>query len=269
MRSTVALLESETMIGEPRIGARRFWTTKELATLRAIYPTSGLPGCIEALPGRTSRAIYGMAGTLKLLAPVTERRGAPYQRWTTTPHIDAAIVRTYQTNPTKGAVKQLGHSINRPRSWIRARATQLGCAVPRFKEPPWSDKEKEIVATHATKSPEIIARILVRAGHKRTATAVAVQRKRLGISSIDPDNYTARGVGTLMGVDGKTVLGWIEKGWLQASRRGTDRVAIQGGDMWLIRPAAVRAFVIDNVAAVDIRKCDKFWLVDLLANGGP
>jgi hypothetical protein len=61
------------------------------------------------------------------------------------------------------------------------------------------------------------------------------------------------------------VTGWVNKGWLRAARRGTERTPQQGGDEHWIHMRDVRRFVIDNVAAVDFRKVDKFWLVDLLA----
>ncbi|MFC0243657.1 hypothetical protein [Rhodopseudomonas telluris] len=47
------------------------------------------------------------------------------------------------------------------------------------------------------------------------------------------------------------------------------RTAAQGGDEWSIHRRAVRAFVIDNIASVDFRKLDKFWLVELLTSAGP
>jgi len=47
---------------------------------------------------------------------------------------------------------------------------------------------------------------------------------------------------------------------------GTDRVAAQGGDQWWIRIKDVRSFVIEHVFHVDLRKVDKFWFVDLVAN---
>lgn len=72
-----------------------------------------------------------------------------------------------------------------------------------------------------------------------------------------------------MGVDAKVVTGWITKGWLKAQRRGTDRTEAQGGDQWWIHRRDVRTFIIQNAAAVDLRKIvDKEWFVDLLANGG-
>lgn len=38
---------------------------------------------------------------------------------------------------------------------------------------------------------------------------------------------------------------------------------------WSVREHHLRRFVIENVALIDFRKVDKFWLVDLLTSGSP
>ncbi|WP_420133971.1 hypothetical protein [Rhodopseudomonas sp.] len=126
--------------------------------------------------------------------------------------------------------------------------------------------------THAHKRPDTIRRMLASKGYQRTSTAILVKLKRHGGGTgknADLDHYTAGALAVLFGVDGKTVSGWIARGWLKAQRRGTARTAAQGGDEWSIHRRAVRAFVIDNIASVDFRKLDKFWLVELLTSAGP
>lgn len=245
---------------------RHFWTTRELKLVEQLYPAGGLPACIAALPGRTAGAIYQKAGVLGLLRQgrkPRERRG-----WSTDEHIDAAIRRVYQSEPTRHAVNDLARRVMRPRWWVSKRARQLGLVAPRFKEPRWTAAEDEIVGQMAHRSPKVIRQALIRAGHPaRTETAIVVRRKRLGCSTEDPDHFTATGLAGLMGVDATTVAGWIERGLLAAKRRGTARTARQGGDQWWIHRRAVRRFVVDNVAVVDLRKVDKFWFVDLLAGG--
>jgi hypothetical protein len=49
--------------------------------------------------------------------------------------------------------------------------------------------------------------------------------------------------------------------------RGTARVAEQGGDEYRIAARDVRRFVIANAAAIDLRKVEKFWFIELLAGG--
>ena len=109
--------------------------------------------------------------------------------------------------------------------------------------------------------------MLQRAGHARTETAITVMGKRLSATREDPHHLTARGLATLMGVDSKTVGGWVARGLLKARRRCTDRTDAQGGDQHRIHLRDVRSFIADNAAVVDTRKVDKFWFIDLLVHG--
>lgn len=262
------LLDTAPMHGAPRSGARRFWTTRELALLREHYPTGGVLACLPRLPGRSARAVYGMACKLRLPGPDTLRReGRPRQRYSTSPQIDDAIRRGYPKATGVGAVVALAQAVGRPRWWVSRRAAALGLVAPRFRQPPWTDAEAEIVAGNAHRSPATIVRKLRRAGFERTETAVAVKVKRLGADTTDPDHWTARGFAAVMGVDSTTVSAWIAKGWLQAKRRGTERTAAQGGDQWWIHRKAARRFVLENLAAVDLRKVEKYAFVSLLTDG--
>lgn len=258
------MLADNPVVGERREGARRFWTGREEKILRETYPVSGIEACLTLLPGRSANAIYQHAGALGLNAP---RRATPHKRepYATSDHIDASIRHVYQTKPGKNAIGALARAVGRPRWWVSKRAQKLGLVTPRFKEPDWTDEETTIVSDAAHKSPKALRGMLKRRGFERTETAIIIKLKRLGCTREDPDHYTAAGLAGLMGIDTKTVTRWIEKGWLKADRRGTERTAIQGGDQWWIHRRAVRRFIVENVAVVDLRKVDKFWAVDLLA----
>lgn len=256
------LIDLDETIGERRTGAKRFWTTRELQVLRTPYPAEGLEGAFPKLPGRSRQAIYLKAGLLGLQSP-RSARGASRRRYTTNDGLDAVIRRAYES-PERSAIKRLAALTDRPRHWLNCQAKRLGCTVPRFKEPNWTGAEDEIVTENASRSPAVIQRRLARHGFKRTEIAIIIRLKRLDASTEDPDHYTASGLAKLFGVAIKVVTGWISKGWLVASRRGTKRTEAQGGDQWWIHRRAVRAFIIGNAAAVDMRKVDKFWFIELL-----
>lgn len=259
------ILDTAEAAGPPRTGGLRFWTGREEVILRGAYPTGGVPACLGRLPGRSAASIYRHAALLGLRSTSAPASGRPRRTHEASDHIDALIRRTLQGKPASGELKKLARDIRRSRQWIRKRAIKLGCAVPRFKPAPWAAAETEIVEENAHLGTATLRARLLKAGFARTETAIAVQRKRLGASTADPDHYTATGLAALFGVDCQTVRRWIERGWLRASRRGTARVAEQGGDQWWIHRGMVRAFVVHNVAAVDFRKVDKTWLVDVLA----
>jgi hypothetical protein len=231
---------------------RYFWTTPELAIIREHYPTGGVPACAERLPGRTVGAIHQQARKMGLFAP---KGGTPRPAYGSSEFIDAQICRVYTGKPTKGAIRDLAKRIGRPRHWVSRRAAALGMALPRFRDQPWSEQELAILENATHLRPEAIRARLKKAGFTRTINAITVKRKRLGLR-LDREEVSANELAVLMGVDRKTVSYWIDKGWLRAKKRGP---------IFDIRPSDVRDFVIDFTHVVDIRKCDKFWLVDLLA----
>lgn len=261
------LVHSGAIVGEARQGGRRFWTGREEKLLREHFPSGGLAACLPHLPGRSAGAIYQHANVIGLVSPAAKiaPRGP---RWSTTEHIDAFIRREYPASCEKGAVAALASRLGRPRWWVSRRAVALGLVPPRRKEAPWSAAELDIVGENGHRDPQAIGAILKRRGFARTATAIIVKLKRLGIDRADPDHMTACQLAGVMGVDAKTVTRWIDKGWLKAGRRGTDRVAAQGGDQWWIHHKDVARFIVENTAAVDLRKVEKFWFVDVLARYG-
>lgn len=269
------LLDANPVNGAPKSGTRRFWTNREIAVIRELYPSGGLSACLAQLPGRTATAIYQVArrqGLVKLT-----REGKPpsvRNRWTSTPHIDEAIRRAYQGEPTSGAISRLAATLGRPRRWINCRAQSLGVAVPRFKEVPWSEEELDLLAAQVSQHPAVIQRNFRKAGFARTATAIAVKLKRLRIcvgAHGDDDHYTIAGLAEAFGCSQDTIRKWIKDGWLTAKKRKAVAQSAKPGDdglMWRIDRRALRKFIVDNVAAVDFRKVDKFWFVDILT-GGP
>lgn len=183
--------------------------------------------------------------------------------------LDAQIERLYQQRE-RGALQRFCKRYNVPAHQVRRRALALGVIQTRVQDPPWSEAETDLLEAHVGLSAPAIYKRLLKAGYRRSETAIASKRKRLGLRVTGNGVYTARALARIMGVKSNTVVGWIERGWLKAQRRGTLRCAAQGGDHHEITAAQVRRFIIGNVGAVDLARIDKFWLIDLLAGrGGP
>ena len=264
------LISSRAIVGIPKAGKRRVWTNHEEKILKENFSSLGVGACLALLPGRSAGSIYQHASTMGLRSPVNaKKKGYFRQRWTSNDQIDAVIVRCYEGNPKYNQINDLARAVARPRWWVSKRAAKLGLIVPRFKEPPWTEEEVELASAHAHKDPSTIKRIFERHGYKRTETAITVKLKRGGTGTgrnADPNHFTATALSKLFGIDGKSITRWIANGLLKAERRGTDRTSQQGGDEWWIHRKHIRTFVVANVNAVDFRKVDKFWLVDLLTN---
>jgi hypothetical protein len=258
------LLDYNPVVGEMRSGPRRFWTGRELKLMRENYPNGGVTACLAVLPGRTASSIYQRAAMLGLRVPGTDGKVHERQAWATSDAIDAIIRRTYQKAPSKNDVQACAATCGRPRWWISKRAAALGLVTPRFKQAPWSEPELELISDNAHKSPAALRKMLKAKGFNRTETAIIVKLKRLGADRTDPHHLNANQLAGVMGVDRKTVSGWIAKGWLKATRRE----ATATDDFWWIHRKDIARFIVDNVVAIDIRKVDKFWFVDLLAQRG-
>jgi hypothetical protein len=255
------LLDLNPVVGEMRAGARRFWTGREEKLLREHYATGGVSACLAVLPGRSASSIYQRAAILGLRIPCANGKVNERQAWASSAAIDDIIRRAYQKTPTKKDVQACAATCGRPRWWISKRAAKLGLVTPRFKQPPWSEAELDLLGENAHKSPASLRRLLKKQGFERTETAIVVKLKRLGADRTDPHHLNANQLAGVMGVDRKTVSGWIAKGWLRAKRRD----ATATDDFWWIHRRDIRRFIIENIAAVDIRKVEKFWFVDLLA----
>jgi len=234
------------------------WKTTEHAILREHYPVGGIEACEERLPHRTRGAIFQQARRLGLRAPKSQPRSKPYE---TNEWIDAQIRRVYEAGLKPGDRNRLSRALRRPAWWITRRAVELGVSTGKANSD-WSREEVQIVEETLELTPRVVSNKLRAAGYSRTPTAIVVKRKRLGLRQYR-DTYTARELAELMGIRcQKTVGRWIESGMLKAKRRGSGYGA---NDPWEIAPSAVRNLIIDFTAEIDIRKCDKFWLVDLLS----
>ena len=245
---------------------RYFWTNKETAIVAEYYQSGGIKACLPLLPRRTQKGIYQQARKMGLMFGNNKPR--PRKRWSTTERIDRLIIDCYRQSPERGALKKLAKTIARPYWWVKSRAQALGAASVALagnKEPQWSEAELVLLQKNSCKHPMVISRIFKANGFQRSPTAIVVKRKRLKLDTVDIGVFTARQLAEEFGVDPKVVTGWIRKGWLKAGRKGTARQN-PDEDAYRIKRRHIREFVVESVGGIDIRKVDKVWFVDLLAN---
>lgn len=242
---------------------RYFWTSREVRVLHEHYPSGGAPACKPLLPNRTIGGIHQRARIEGLRAP---NRPPGRQTWTTTDAIDEMIRRFYRRGLKRGDVPRLSAMAGRPKWWVKKRAGELGLAVQRTAPTQWSAEELALLEENHHKNPTAIRSMFARRGFNRSTTAIVVKMKRMGLSGVDEDYFTARGLADVMGVESHTVLRWIEKYGLKAKRVGPRGEPDKNGLRWWIRRQDVRRFVIENAALIDLRKVvDKEWFIELLA----
>ena len=232
------------------------WTTTEEALVRQHYPTKGPIYCAELLPHRGLAAIYAKAHALGLRAPTSG--GTAGQRFARkypiTDEIDQIITAGYRTAKARGDIKAIAARAGRPKWWVHKRAVALGLTILRIKPLEWSRPEMAILEEFGACDVKTIGAKLRAAGFKRSATAIEVQRKRSGIDTTDPDSWTARDLGRLLGVDGVTVADWVRRRGLKA-----DRKKWGPNGAYRIKRKALREWLQTHHGYVDLRKVDQPW----------
>lgn len=211
------------------------------------------------------------SNTQALFSPNTRTQSQPRSfkplKYQFTPEQDALIFQTYrekQFTRKRQWVKELSRRFGLPAWKISRRARLIGAYEPKVKEPAWSERELHVLQLNALYCCEVIQRKLRAQGFKRSIAAIDVKRARMRFRE-QHDPCSAQAVSKCFGIDVHSVLSWIEKGWLEAHKKGTKRHGQQGGDEWIIKDKDIRDFIINNIGIIDIRKVDKWWFVGILA----
>lgn len=255
--ATSAPQAAESGAPAPRAAAR-FWTTREVAALRANYPALGAAGCAPLLPGRGLSAIHAKAASLRLRAPAPKPDGKVSTRYPSTPELDAEIRAVYAL-AKRGAVKAFAERIGRPPWWVHRRAVDLGVTNVNGTRPgDWKPAELVLLERYSTCTPQHIAAMMRRAGFERTPTAIVGQLKRRRVDRLDPDTWTTSELATVLGVDHDTITRWVKQRGLKTSKEANNPHGT-----FVFERKAVRAWVSKNRRLVSLKKVDPIWFMDL------
>ena len=232
------------------------YSEQEDAFLRDNYRRRGAQWCSDRLPGRSPEAIYCRAKRLKL-----SRSMQPIKRQSTE-FIDAVIRRYYTGERPRGFVGTCAKQVGRDRTWVSRRATDLGLIKSRDNRP-WTQEELDYVSARPMVGLHNLSKRMAKKGWRRTPSALANIRGTGLVETTDPAQFTAAGLAAAMGTTTKTVIGWITRGLLKASRRGWEITS--RGDGYLIHERDVAAFVLRYPAHVSLAKLEpnKFWFLEI------
>lgn len=253
----------EPRLTEPRVAGKRherFWTDPEIAIVKEHYPNGGAAAVLARLPKRSLLSVYVQAQKLGLAAERVERIIAPEG-------FDDKLRAFYQNDDgrKKGELNAFADQNGLPRWWVSKRARNLGLVIPHKKEPPWTARETELMKQVPLHDPDRCAEIFRENGFSRSPTAIMVRAKRLDLSRRYRDTMSATAVSKILGIDSKGVTAECISGRLKAEKRPTRRLSQQGGDPWSITPSNLRAYIIEHLEKVDLRKVDKFAFVQIVA----
>ena len=234
--------------------------------MATVWPTGGCRAARAAMPYRSVQSLQYMAIRMNLRCikgnyhSIHGKYVSPYK---SDPAVDGEIERGYQEGLS---AETIARKLERTRSYVLRRAYYLGLTKPMARNPKWEEKEIEMACKHSGRSFIYIQRILKLHGYKRSLHAIKTMLAKQKMPSTG-DLYTAASLSRLMRVSENCVKSWIHKGWLYAEKGKHHSTNLEVEDkLWQIHPYDVKKFIIDNLSMIDVGRCDKYWMFDLLLN---
>lgn len=184
-----------------------------------------------------------------------------------TPQLDSRIESEYRTH-RRGACKRLALELGLSPSYVSFRARVLGCRALRAssdRDRPWSKVEDRILIDHGHEPAAALVRRFARLGRPGRTQDMIYRRAAALVSAglMEPlgqprgDRYTPDEICAAMGVCRRTFGKWVKSGALKVERAGEVRLYVRRRDL--------RRFLVNSVILYEPGRCDKFWLVDVLA----
>jgi hypothetical protein len=181
-----------------------------------------------------------------------------------TPEMDKELHHTYRINTdSKPRVINLANKFNMPRWSLYQRALKVGAVTTSHQKKKWEKEEVSILKHYARYEPQTIKKKLEKAGFQRSIASIVLKRKRMRFLS-NLTGMSACLCAAFLGVDLHWVLKYIRSGLLKAEKIRQDS---QGKVNYYIREKNLREFIINNPGLIDLRKVEKYYLIELLANG--
>lgn len=157
---------------------------------------------------------------------------------------------------TSERITELERLLRVPRWKVRRWASDLNL-VRRQRHREWTHEELAYLEKHLHHhSLSHIAKHL-----DRTTVAIRVKAKRLGVNKCGQEGYTMRGVCEALGCDHHKVERWIKAGWIEGTRRKTER---SQADVWLFTDEQIRKLLLLHPLEVDPRRFDWLFVHSLL-----
>ena len=181
-----------------------------------------------------------------------------------TEEMDREIHHTYGINTdSKPRLQNLAKKFNMPRWALYQRALKMGAVKSSHQKTKWGKGEVSILKNNAHYATLTIRKKLEEACFQRSIASIVLKRKRMRFLS-NLKGMSACLCAESLGVDLHWVLKHIRSGLLKAEMVSQDR---QGKINYYIKEEDIRQFIITNPDLIDLRKVEKHYFIELVANG--
>lgn len=198
---------------------------------------------------------------------------AKLRRLPNSPEIDEALRMVYGLSRDYGrgdsshtgslTLKEITLRFGRTRGYLRRRAEELNLPLRQVKRhSKWSEEEQRILERNAHLSCEAIQKRLVNEGYKRTISAI---RDRITLHNLRQGTpyFRQEELVQYLGVSAQKVRRWMQEGLIRCQRMQTNSPT----DPRLVHRNEVRRFVQRNPMAIDLRRVDQLWFLDIVFDG--
>ena len=188
------------------------------------------------------------------------------RKYQATETIDEAIRQAFGKKYDRlGCIRNAMRATGWPDNAVSRRACELGLTHPRS-DVPWTDEEEQVLAEFAHQSiPSIQLHLKQRLGKHRTFSSISVKRTRMGLLK-NLHGMDLRHLSEALGFGQVMVRRWLDAGKIRAILRFPELQSV-GRHIWFFPNEEIRRFILANIEVIDLARVEKFWFVDLIANG--
>ena len=191
-------------------------------------------------------------------------KGIKMAKFHFTPEMDKELLYTYSVNTdSKPRVINLSNKFNMPRWALYQRALKIGAVQLSHQKKKWRADEIKVLERNAHFEPLTIKKRLDKAGFQRSIASIVLKRKRMRLLS-NLEGMSACLCAEFLGVDVHWVLKHIRSGLLKAQKIRRDS---QGKVNYYIKEKNLRKFILNNPELIDLRRVEKYYFIELVANG--
>jgi len=208
----------------------------------------------------------GKLGIVRKGAALSQHMSLTRRKWHHTDAIDEAIKKAFSHKyKGRGAQREAMKATGWPEHAVFRRAVELGLTKA-HSDLPWTHEEEEFLRENAWQSPMAVQfHMKKRFGKTRTQSSIMAKRGRLKcMKNLEGLNH--RQMEECFGVGQSMVDKWLNSGKIRGILRFPEHQAV-GRSVWYFPNWEIRRFILENLEEIDLARVEKFWFVNLVADG--
>lgn len=174
--------------------------------------------------------------------------------------INEKIVEFYKLDKNIRDINKFVLELGISKNAIMNRATRMNLTNRSNANTKWTQEEYDLVENNLNKTSHGIYKIFLKNGYNRTPIAISKIKAQLSsgmdLNRSDCGEYSINHLAMLTGISNQTIKNYIDGKKLKACK--------EQDNLWIIKKADLKKFIVDYLPSIDITKFDKYFLIDVL-----